>query len=113
MVQTPANSLIKGASGGFYNLYEGGDVSMDSINALITARRQGGDAIETLLNNIADPDERNRASKKIDDVMAGQDLKTFADTDGDGFANGEELIKALNTLIRVSRDQTRVIQDGQ
>ena len=113
MVQTPANSLIKGASGGFYNLYEGGNVSMDSINALITARRQGGDAIETLLANIADPDQRARASRKIDDVMGGQDLTSFADTDGDGYANGEELLKALNVLIRVSKDQTRVIQDGQ
>lgn len=113
MVQTPANSLIKGASGGFYNLYEGGNVSIDSINDLITARRQGGDAIQTLLANIADPDQRARASRKIDDVMGGQDLTSFADKDGNKFADGEELIKALNTLIRVSKDQTRVIQDGQ
>ena len=45
--------------------------------------------------------------------MGGQDLTSFADTDGDGDASGQEILNALNILVRVMKDQTRVIQDGQ
>ena len=108
-VPVPINSLIKGASGGFYNLHDAGNVNFGSLDTLAYT----SNPLETLLENIKDPDQRARASRKIDDVMGGKDFKDFADTDGDGSNSFQELLNALNILIRVSKDQTRVIQDGQ